>query len=134
MTVGAGVALPKDKTINNTECVDRILTIVGQLQQQAENTETDVQTRIQRAVDEKQHSLEDAYRRQQELMIAEAKEATRNEVTQTMSKKFDLEISQLRADFDRRLQSLLVESETGGNLKLERALAEAQKTVRKQSL
>src|ERR1051326_1853741 len=121
MKPGVGIARSTDKVINNGECVDRILSIVEQLQDQIHETHSDVQLRIKRAVEEQQHSLEEAYRRQQEQAVSQAKEETRKQVTQVLSSRFDLEVSKLNADFDRRIQDLLAENGSSSNEKIEHA-------------
>lgn len=134
MRTGTAVAAIADKVINNSECVDRILKIVQRLEQEANGREADFQFRIKQAVEEARQRAEDQYRVQQERAVSEAIEETRKDVTQTLLNRFDLEISKLHTNFDRRLHQVVTETEALEKLKIDSAVTTAKETIRQQLL
>src|SRR5689334_2587823 len=134
MKPGNAVATAIEKVIHNTECVNRILTIVQRLQKEVKDGQANFQSRIEQAVNETQRRVEEQQRIGLERAVLEAKEETRAEVTQTLLNRFHLEISKLQAEFDRRLHDIVIEAEGLERSKIESAVAIAKETVRQQVL
>jgi hypothetical protein len=70
----------------------------------------------------------------QERAISATEERTRTEVTRALVSRFELEISKLRANFDRRLTQVVAETETLAQLKLESTLVSMKETLREEIL
>ena len=134
MKPGNAAATAIGKVINNSECVNRILTIVQRLQKEVKDGQANFQSRIEQAVNETQRRVEEQQRIGLERAVSETKEETRAEVTQTLLNRFHLEISKLQAEFDRSLHDIVVEAEGLERLKIENAVAIAKETVRQQVL
>jgi len=134
MKAGTALALTANKVVNSSECAERILKIVQQLQQDIQDREAGFQVRIKQAIEEAQFRAQEQHRIELEQAVSEAKEQTRKDVTQTLGNRFDLETSKLQANFDRRLHEVIVETEALEQLKIGSAVAAANEALRQQIL
>ena len=88
MNTAAAVAAVTHDVSSQGECVDRILTIVHQLQNEIKERDA-----------------------RQERAVSQAKEITRKEVSQALLNRFELEISQLHVNFDQRFREVVAQTE-----------------------
>ncbi len=130
-----GTATAKDeKVINGTECVDRILSIVHQVEHEIKDREASFKIRLEQAMEQTRNRVEEQYRAQQDQAVSEAKETSRKEVTEQLLNRFHLEISKLQANFDRRLHEVTSQAEAAEHLKIETAVAATKESARQQAL
>src|SRR5258708_3489820 len=111
MNTAAAVAAVTHDVSSQGECVDRILTIVHQLQNEIKERDA-----------------------RQERAVSQAKEITRKEVSQALLNRFELEISQLHVNFDQRFREVVAQTEGLEQLKIESAVAVAKETLRQEVL
>ena len=91
MPTGIAVAFHADKVINDGDCAKRILKIVCELQEKIKNQEADFQARLQHAVEERRHGMEEQLRVEQEPIASEAQSATRQEIGRVQSRLDEIE-------------------------------------------
>ena len=130
-TVGAAI---DPKAASGTECVDRILNIVHQVEYEIKDRESSFQIRMEQAIEETRRRVEEQGRAQQEQAVTQVKELTRREVTEQLLNRFHLEISKLQANFERRLHEVTAQAEASEHLKIETAVAATKETAREQAL
>jgi hypothetical protein len=106
------------KGIARSDCAERILKIVHELQQQVEDREIEFQHRLE-TIEETQRRVEDQLRADSERAVSEAQAAIRNEVTEKLLSRFDVEICSLQTDFDRRLGEAIEAAESAAQFRLE---------------
>jgi len=131
MTAGTARSTNAENVVKKSVCADRILAIVQKLQDQIRDQQAEFQSRLKRTIEETEQRLRDECHAAQQRAVDEASETTRNEVTQTLRKRFDVEISELRAGFDRRLTDLVAENEALEQLRIDSSVASTTEAVQK---
>jgi hypothetical protein len=110
------------------------LSIVHQVEHEIKDREASFHIRMEQAIQNTRHSVEEECHAQQERAVSQTKEDTRKEVTEQLLNRFHLEVCKLEANFDRRLQEVTAQAEASEHLKIETAVAATKETARQQAL
>src|ERR1051326_6341559 len=130
MKTATAPAPGNEKTIRGTECVDRILSIVHQVEHEIKDREVTFQIRLEQSIEDTRRQVEEACRAEYEQAASQAKEETRKEVTEQLLNRFHLEISKMQINFERRLHEVTAQAEAAEHLKIETAVAATKETAR----